>query len=39
MEKEIKNLTDIELLRIVNPSLAVMVGEYSVPELLNVAEE
>ena len=39
MDKEIQNLSDNELLRIVNPSLAVMIGDYSVPELLNVAEE
>lgn len=39
MDNDIKNLSDIELLTLVNPSLAVMMGDYSVPELLNVAEE
>lgn len=39
MESEIRNLTDNELLMLVNPSLSVMMGEYSVPELFNVAEE
>ena len=39
MENTIKNLSDAELLRIINPSLPVMIGEYSVSELLDVAEE
>ena len=39
MERDIHNLSDAELLRILNPALPVMVGDYSVPELLNVAEE
>ena len=39
MESAIKNMGDAELLSIINPSLSVMIGEYSVPELLNVAEE
>ena len=39
MERDIHNLSDAELLRILNPTLPIMVGDYSVPELLNVAEE
>ena len=39
MESEIQKLSDAELLRILNPALAVAVGDYGVPELLNVAEQ
>ena len=39
MESEIRKLSDAELLRILNPALALAVGDYGVPELLNVAEQ
>ena len=36
MESEIQKLSDAELLRILNPALAVAVGDYGVPELFGV---